>query len=251
MRHPVILSALLIILFSCRTLLVVSDVEKRNISNDSLVVAYNTEIADLVAPYRQNLQGDMSRVISISKEELIRSKPESKLTNLVADMLLNSGVAFCRITKQAFVPDVAYVNYGGLRASLPKGEITVGDIYQLMPFENEMVLLKLSGPTMEQFVEQIALRGGDGVAGMRLGIEGSRIGSLEVDGQEFERNKDYWVVTNDYIAAGGDDMSMLVNRKEMIETGLKIRDIIIESLESELRSGRRIQGATDGRIYYE
>ncbi len=251
MRNPVILITLLIILFSCKTPLVISDVEKANISNDSSVMAYNTTIAELVVPYRQNLEGDMSKVISISNEELTKSKPESKLTNLVADMLLNAGRTFCRLNNQDIVPDVAYVNYGGLRVSLPRGKITVGNIYELMPFENEMVLLKLPGITMDKFVQQIALRGGDGVAGMRLGIRENRVESLEVGGQEFDINKDYWVVTNDYIAAGGDDMSMLVDRKEFIKTGLKIRDMMIEELENEHQSGGRIQGILDGRIYYE
>lgn len=251
MRYPVILITLLIISFSCSTSRVISDVEHENISNDSSVMAHNTAVSDLVAPYRENLEGDMSKVISISNEELTKSKPESKLTNLVADMLLTAGTAFCRATNQDFAPDAAYVNYGGLRVSLPRGEITVGNIYELMPFENEMVLLKLPGTIMEKFVQQIALRGGDGVAGIRLGIEGSRIGRLEVGGQKFDINKDYWVVTNDYIAAGGDDMSMLIDRTEFIETGLKIRDMMIEGLESEHRSGRRIKGTLDGRIYYE
>ncbi len=251
MRYPFILIVLLIILSSCRTPLVISDVAKENISNDSSVVMRNAAVVDLLAPYRENLEGDMSRVVSISNEELTRSKPESKLTNLVADMLLNAGVAFCRATKQGFVPDVAFVNYGGLRVSLPRGEITVGDIYELMPFENTMVLIKLPGATMEKFVHQIARRGGDGIAGMRLRIDDGQIGSLEVGGEQFDINKDYWVVTNDYVAAGGDDMSMLVNREEFIETKRKIRDLMIEVLEREHRSGRRIQGILDGRIYYE
>jgi 2',3'-cyclic-nucleotide 2'-phosphodiesterase (5'-nucleotidase family) len=251
MRYSVILITLLIILFSCKTSLVVSDVAMDNISNDSLVFASNNTISELVRPYRENLEGDMSKVISISSEEFTKAKPESKLTNLVADMLLNSGIAYCRLSRQDFSPSVAYVNYGGLRVSLPRGEITVGNIYELMPFENEMVMLKLSGETMEKFVQQIAARGGDGVAGMRLGIVDDGIGQLEVDGKAFDIKKDYWVVTNDYVAAGGDDMSMLVNRKEFINTGLKIRDLIIESLEQQHQSGRRIQGKLDGRIYYE
>ncbi|KOH43633.1 5'-nucleotidase C-terminal domain-containing protein [Sunxiuqinia dokdonensis] len=251
MRYPFILIALLIILCSCNNQLVVSRVEANNISNDSLVMLSDADVAELVAPYRENLEGDMSRVISISNDDLVRAKPESELTNLVADILLETGVAFCQFANHDFMPDVAYMNYGGLRVALPKGEITVGHIFQLMPFENEMVLLKVSGETMEQFVQQIALRGGDGVAGMRLGIVDGRIGHLEVDGKAFDVKKDYWVVTNDYIAAGGDDMSMLANRKKFIETGLKIRDIMIERLELEHQRGRQIQGILDGRIYYE
>lgn len=251
MRYSFFLIGLLIILFSCNSSLVVSEIKKENISNEPTALYPDSSIIQLVLPYKQNLEGDMSKVISISNEELTKAKPESKLTNLMADFLLNAGNSYCNESNKGFVPDMAFVNYGGLRVSLPRGEITVGNIFELMPFENEMVLLKLTGKTMLEFAQQIAARGGDGVAGITLGIKDGAVGTFNVGGEAFDQNKDYWVVTNDYIANGGDDMKMLVDRKDFVSTGLKIRSLIIESLNNQYKAGNRIQVQLDGRIYNE
>lgn len=251
MRHPFILIGLLIILSSCATSLSVSDVETNNILNEPSDNATDSSIEELVAPYRKNLQEDMSKVIAVSSEELTKAKPESKLTNLIADLLLSSGIAYCRMNNKDFRPDMAFVNYGGLRVSLPRGQITVGNIYELMPFENMMVLLKLRGETMEEFIQQIAAQGGAGVAGIKLGIKSDEIGHLEIDGEPFAETREYWVVTNDYIAGGGDDMEMLTSPLKYINTGFKIRDLIIDGLSHEYKAENRIKVELDGRIYNE
>ncbi len=251
MRSTVFIIGLLIIMGSCKTSLNISDVEAQNIPVASTELSADSSIILMVMPYKLNLESDMSKVISISDEELVAEKPESKLTNLMADLILQSGVAYCKMNYKNFKPDMSFVNYGGLRSSLPKGQITVGDIYELMPFENTMVLLKVDGETMSEFVSQIASRGGDGVAGIRLRINDDSIGTLLVGGKPIDRSKDFWIVTNDYVAAGGDNMSMLLDRKQFISTGLKIRDVVIDSLNEQFKRGKRIQVELDGRMYYE
>lgn len=251
MRYPVFLIGLLIILFSCKSSLVITDVTEKNVHNESTDYLPDSSIISLVAPYKEKLEGDMSKVIAISDEKLIRQKPESKLTDLIANILMEAGDNYCKTNNKDFSPDVAFMNYFGLRSSLPEGKITVGDIFELMPFENMLVLLKVSGETMEQFVAKIAERGGDGVAGLKLGIKNNKVGTLTIGGKPFNKNEDYWVVTNDYIAGGGDGMKMLANRKVFINTGLKIRDVVIESLEKDYKAGKKIDVKLDGRIYNE
>ena len=252
MRYSFILITLLIISFSCKTPLSVSSVQMENISNQPSSFSDDSAIVRLVAPYRQSLEEDMSEVLAISSEELSKAKPESKLSNFVADLLMNSGKSYCRMNNKAFSPDMAFVNYGGLRTSLPRGEVTVGKIYELMPFENEMVLLKLPGATMMKFLKQVAARGGDGIAGVKLGIQAdSSISSLQIGGRTFNEAQDYWLVTNDYIAGGGDAMTMLAEATEYLGTGLRIRDLIIDSLKQNYKDGKRIRIELDGRFYYE
>ena len=251
MRYSVILLGLLIIFTSCKSLLVLSDVERENIQNEPTFYLPDSSIVLLVAPYKLNLDEDMSKVISVSTEELTKARPESKLTNLMADLLMQESILYINKNDENIVPDMAFVNYGGLRTSLPKGKITVGNIFELMPFENEMILLKLSGETMEQFVRQVAERGGDGISGVKLGIKDDQIAYCTIGGKPFNKDRDYWLVTNDYVAMGGDDMKMLLNRKEYLKTGLRIRDLIIENLSKRHQAGEDIQVQLDGRIYYE
>lgn len=251
MRYPVILTGLLIILFSCKSPLVITSVKEKNIHNESTDYLPDSSIISLVAPYKNNLEADMSKVIAISDEQLVRKKPESKLTDLIADIVMEAGDSYCKTNNKDFTPDVAFMNYAGLRSSLPEGEITVGDIYELMPFENVLVLLEVNGETMQQFVAKIAEHDGDGVAGIKLGIKNKKVSRLTIGGRPFNKNEDYWLVTNDYIAGGGDGMKMLANRKVFINTGLKLRDLVIESLEKDYKAGKRIDVKLDGRIYNE
>ena len=249
MRQTVILLGLLISLGSCKSTLSISSIEAKNIQNETAFYSPDSSIILLVAPYKEKLEEDMSKTISLSSEELTKAKPESKLTNLVADLLMEAGKSFSETKRKDAYPDAAFVNYGGLRTSLPKGKITVGNIFELMPFENELVLLKLSGKTMNEFIEKVAERGGDGVSGMKLGIKDGQIAHLTIGGKQLDSNKDYWLVTNDYIANGGDDMSMLADRKELVQTGYKIRDLIIDRLKDQYQAGKGIDLQLDGRFY--
>jgi 2',3'-cyclic-nucleotide 2'-phosphodiesterase (5'-nucleotidase family) len=173
------------------------------------------------------------------------------LTNLVADIILESGIAYCQDHNLKIVPDVSYVNYGGLRASLPQGNITVERIFELMPFENEIVLIKISGESFQLMAEKIAGRGGEGVAGMKLGIRNGKVSSLTTDGKPVDRTNNYWLVTNDYIANGGDQMNMFSNPVERINTGFKIRDVLLKALKDRYKRDGIIDVKEDGRIFNE
>jgi 2',3'-cyclic-nucleotide 2'-phosphodiesterase (5'-nucleotidase family) len=143
------------------------------------------------------------------------------------------------------------VNYGGLRASLPQGEITVERIFELMPFENEIVLIKISGESYLLMAEKIAARGGEGIAGMKLGIKNGKVSSLTTGGKPIDPTAAYWLVTNDYIANGGDQMSMFSNPVERINTKMKIRDVLIKSISDRYKKNGIIDVKEDGRIFNE
>ena len=194
---------------------------------------------------------DMSKLVAVSSTPLKKEKPESKLTNLIADILLESGTEYCKTMNLDIKPNASYVNYGGLRASLPKGEITVGNIFELMPFENEIVLIKISGESVQKMAERIAARGGEGVAGLILGIRNEKVGTLKIGGIGVNPANSYWLVTNDYIANGGDQMSMFLNAVERINTKMKIRDVLIQALGDRYKKDGIISVKEDGRIYNE
>lgn len=251
MRYSIVLSCILLLLVSCKSTLIISDVSVKNIQNRPNNFLPDSSIILLVAPYKSSIDKDMLQVISFSDKELTKAKPESKLTNLMADLLMEEGRSFIKMNNWNISLDMAYVNYGGLRTSLPKGEITVGNIFELMPFENEMILLQLTGENMAEFIQRIAERGGDGVAGITLGIRDGEITHCTIGGKAIDEKRNYWLVTNDYIAQGGDDMKVLLKRKEYLKTNMKLRDIIIDNLNNKYQSGNRIPVKLDGRIYNE
>ncbi|HAQ19279.1 MAG TPA: hypothetical protein DCR40_08630 [Prolixibacteraceae bacterium] len=243
--------AVILFLFSCSPQLSVHQINTHNISVDAFSVNPDSAIQVIVKPFRDSIAYDMSKLVAVSATPLVKGKPESKLTNLVADIILEAGTNYCISGNLNFRPDVSYVNYGGLRASLPQGQITVGHIFELMPFENEVVLIRISGESMLLMTERIAMRGGEGISGMKLGIRDEKVTSLLIGGKVIDPSASYWLATNDYIANSGDQMSMFANPEDRHDTKMKIRDVLIQILAEHYQRDGIIDVKEDGRIYNE
>ena len=211
----------------------------------------DSQLVSLYLPYKNILEKDMSRVIAVSAEEMIKERPESNLTNFLADMLLQEGKKIAAGLEQHLIPGISYYNYGGIRTFLPEGEITVGKIFELMPFENELVFIELSGAQVQEFLNIVAEKGGDSVGGVRFKIADSKAQNVEVEGNSLNENENYWLVTNDYVAAGGDGLEVFTRRRNFVPGHVKIRDVIIAHLEENNEKGREIGAKPDGRISYE
>ncbi|MDX9881060.1 MAG: 5'-nucleotidase C-terminal domain-containing protein [Prolixibacteraceae bacterium] len=222
----------------------------RNIPVTDSLSTENQILIELLSPYKQKLEADMSRVLAISDVEMIKGKPESNMTNFMADLLLEEARNYCKRNMME-APSASYVNYGGIRSTLPRGEISMQKVFELMPFENTMMLLKISGENFQKMADMIAQREGEGVAGIKMGIRDKSVSSLLVGGEKFDAGKSYWIVTNDYIAGGGDNMTMFLQPESLVSTGITIRDIIVSHLENKTKNGQHITAQADGRIFYE
>ena len=179
--------------------------------NDSTIIA-------MIAPYKIKIDSVMNDVLCISEVEMTKGRPESLLGNFVCDLCLQ---------QYTNLVDICVMNNGGLRSILPKGEITRGDIYKLMPFENELVILELDETSFVGLVDYLTSRGGEPFSGMR--IEKNFTGHLSADYSSainFNRGDKIRVLTSDYLANGGDKMWFFKD-KEQIKVGIKLRDAII------------------------
>lgn len=156
---------------------------------------------ELVAPYRADMQAEVERVIARAPEELREGRPEGRLGNLAADAMLHQA----RQLSGAPV-HMALTNNGGLRVPLGPGDITVSKVYELMPFENRMVVLTLSGTEVETLAEQLVARyGGEPIAGFSFSFdpETDAVANIRVNDRPLDRSADYRLVTSDYLADGG------------------------------------------------
>jgi len=241
----------ILLFLSCKATYVSSLSDSQNISVAENVSQLDSQLVQSYLPYKSILERDMQRVISFSDVELIKQKPESGLTNLLSDLLLKEGQNAASKNNLKIKPVVSFFNYGGIRASLPKGEITVGKIFELMPFENEMVFIQLTGDQLQQFYDVIAEKGGDSVGGVRFVISNDKAKNIVIGGENLVAGEKYWMVTNDYTANGGDGLQILAQHSELIGTGKKIRDVIISNLEEKQKEGEVLVANLDGRITNE
>ncbi len=189
--------------------------------------------------YKSQLDSAMNRVIAVANMDIHKGKPQSLLSNYTADILIEAGQD---LTQKPV--SIALVNNGGLRASINKGNVTVGDIFKVFPFENELVVLSLNGTDVMEFFKRMAAIGGEGLAGCELVVKDNKVQSLKIDGRPVDPNKDYWIATIDYLADGNSGMSVLLNAKERINVGTRLRDIMLEYVEQD----SVIQPVLDQRI---
>lgn len=210
MRNLIIINILLVlILQSCSQdyNIKTTDFQLIEVSNE-----VDSNIIKIISPYKSQLDIEMNEVICYTKSELKKGKPESKLGNFVCDlsMSITNGTA-----------DVCVFNNGGLRDIISKGDITIRDIYKVMPFENELVILDLNKNEFYDLLKYIIKRGGEPVGGLSIVEKKDTILS------SFNNDSIIRVLTTDYLANGGDKMKFFKN-KEQKKVGIKLRDAIIQ-----------------------
>lgn len=236
---------------SCKTNFVTTSSSTQNISVSNHQTNTDSQLVQIYLPYKNILEKDMNRVISISEKEMVKKRPESYLTNFLADLLLEEAKIDAKTSQLKIEPSISYFNYGGIRTSLPQGEVTVGKIFELMPFENEMVFLQFTGSQIQEFLNQLAKKGGDCLGGVRFVISNEKAKEITINGVKLDSSKKYWLVTNDYVAEGGDGLEVFTQRLEMIKSEKKIRDVLISNLERKQKNGEMLTAKLDGRIKYE
>lgn len=196
--------------------------------------------------YRDSLDRSMSAPVIWSSSAMTKGLPESALGNFVADACMNVALRYCSQMNIA-PPDFAMFNNGGLRAALPAGMITRGNIYELMPFENELVILELNDSLLQLVVNYIASRNGNPVSGIRLQIADSSNTMVTFTGKTNGSRMEYRMLTSDYLANGGDKMEFLSSLKQE-PLSIKIRDALFLELEKMNAAGDTLKPMTDGRI---
>lgn len=218
----------------------------------------NANISKLIQPYKTKLDAEMNEVLVISAEEFPKEsgKPETKLGNLVADLSFSVAYKLYNPSDKIDI-GLCMLNFGGLRTSLPKGEITRGKIFELMPFENELVVVSI---TKNKYIELIEYLGTNPQP-----ISGFTKFSFNSDGYKEYPDTEVWtenthpppkdyyikILTTDYLAKGGDNMTFFANPIKYEKVGIKLRDAIIQYCIEQHAQGKQLTGKIEGRIIYE
>lgn len=199
----------------------------------------------LLAQYKIIVDSTMNSVIGFSSERMEKGRPESLLSNLVADVLKQSSAELI-----GNPTDIGLINMGGLRSDLPKGDITRGDIFEILPFENSLCILTVNGETLKKLFNQIAYRRGEGISGAKLVLsKDSKLISATVGNEPIKDDKLYTIATVDYVAEGNDGMSALTNAQYRIcPPKATLRDIFISYVEEKAKNNEPISSKIEGRI---
>lgn len=202
-------------------------------------------LVDYYMPYKLRLDSMMKEVVAVSALEISKGRPEGPLNNLMADAMADAG-------RSGNIPfDIAYTNYGGLRVPLPKGNIALYNVFELMPFENMITTVQFSGTDMKQFFDYMAYMGGDPISGATYKISNKKALDIKINGQALDLNKTYRVLTSDYMANGGDGGAIFLKATGRKEYNIKLRDALLMYMKKQNREGKILNPGKDGRITVE
>ncbi|MFN8309749.1 MAG: 5'-nucleotidase C-terminal domain-containing protein [Chitinophagales bacterium] len=207
------------------------------------VRAFDAHIDSVIMPYRESLRKEMDEVVVESEAVFTKKQPESSLGNLLADIELKKAIDYTHAPV-----DFAIINYGGIRLpQLPQGNITVGKVYELMPFDNMLVVVELDGKSTALLFERMAEAGGVPLAGARFTVIDGKIKDITIGGQPFDESRTYRVALSDYLANGGDQLDFLKGKTQVASNKL-LRDAFIEGFREIKNRGEKIKPQLDGRV---
>jgi 2',3'-cyclic-nucleotide 2'-phosphodiesterase (5'-nucleotidase family) len=197
--------------------------------DSALVPVYGTfetsrEIDSIVKPYRDSLEKSMGIFLATADVDFTVGRPSSNLGNWVADAIFANQTKAVRLS----LPTCCLLNTGGLRSSLNKGKITLGDMYKLMPFDNEIVWVKLPGSSLISIENYLTQSGGEPIANALV-----RKGKFQINGWR-DTTSSFWVITSDYLLNGGDKMTFFKDATEVVHTGKLMRDALVEEAQYQV-----------------
>ena len=206
-------------------------------------------LAAYIAPYAAKIKASFGQPLVKAPQGLFRGRrgEENLLGYWVADTM-RTAAEHALDTPVRF----AITNSGGLRANLRPGQLKVEDIYELMPFENELVVVELTGAEVINVVrEGLLRRGGEPCSGVRVKVEGTPAkATLTItwsDGSPIDPAAVVKVATTDYLYGGGDSIPTLKKGRRPVTTGITLRQLLLDRCAALGKAGRDLLPPAPGR----
>lgn len=216
-----------ILILSGAGLLACSSYRLTHLSSSTLpldtLVQTDRSVEQLILPYRDSLKAEMSLFIATSPTDLIVGRPASSLGNWVADAIFVDQTKNIRLKQ----PVMCLLNTGGIRSTINKGDVTLGDMFRLMPFDNEIVWVELPSDALGDIESYFRKSTGEPISNATV-----RAGILKINGWRDTTSR-FWVITSDYLANGGDKMDFFKKRLAINQTGRLMRDALIDEARQQ------------------
>ncbi len=199
---------------------------------------FDERIARIVDKYNNQLKEEFAKVVGETLVNLVRNYNEES----------NVGNVICDAMRKAASADISFQNSGGIRTDINKGPITMELVYTLLPFDNVLVVMELTGEQVLKLLEQSAKleKGILQQSGLKVKYDmtksvGQRVVEVFVGDKPLELDKIYKVVTNDFLAAGGDNFITFKEGKNLVY-GDMLRDVFVEYLKKHSPISPGVEG---------
>jgi 2',3'-cyclic-nucleotide 2'-phosphodiesterase (5'-nucleotidase family) len=192
------------------------------------------EVSSFISPFKDSMERAMNIILAESSISMEVGRPSSLLGNWASDALFVNQTRTVKLSEPIF----CLLNTGGIRSSLGKGPVTLGDIFRIMPFENSVVWLRLPISSLDKIQYYLQQSGGEPISNASM-----MNGKLMVNGVT-EKTQFIWVITSDYLANGGDRMDFFQDAVERADKKTLLRDVFIE----EAKTQKKLIVSSENRI---
>ena len=225
------ISIILIFLYHCSE-------KKQNISNIEYQrieinedIEPNADIEKFIAPYTQKVNKDMDSVLAYSPKNYSKKDGQfnTAIGNFMADAVLQESQPIFK-SRTGLDIDMVLLNHGGIRSTIPKGNITTRTAFKVMPFENEVVVVALKGEQIFEMIDYLLRsKKPHPISGLKLEIDSDYdLLKAKINNEPIDKNKTYYVATSDYLFRGGDRMNFFATNENSYPLDYKIRNILID-----------------------
>ena len=231
MKNKFLFLLLSLIIFStCKDNLKVSKIEGKRISVDENLTS-NTAIEDYVKPYRERVQKDLDSTLAYAPNTYSKKDGElnTAIGNFLADAVLQmSDPVFKSRTGKNI--DFVVLNHGGIRSIISKGNITTRTAYEVMPFDNSVVVAPIKGQQIKDMLNYLSsVKRAHPISNFKIQLnEDYSIKEALINNSEIDYNKTYFVATSDYLYNGGDRMNFFKSKDSLYDINYKIRNLLID-----------------------
>ncbi|SFI08736.1 5'-nucleotidase C-terminal domain-containing protein [Halpernia frigidisoli] len=234
------------IITSCTSRINIANVEAQKNQVISSDLKDDPTFDKVIAPYKDKLAQTMNSVISHTNADLTKSGDNSNLGNLLADYTFEGASEWAKKNNKPAV-DAAVINIGGIRSTIGKGDVLLRHVYEVMPFENEVMIVKLKGSDLQGLFDYYATtQKNNPVSHLYIETDAGKITAETINDEKITAEKEYYIATSDYLALGGDSMNFF-KKGEMISTGIKLRDLFIQ----KFKANPEISAPNDVRILFK
>lgn len=193
-------------------------------------ISETQSIENFIAPYRKHIDEDLNTILAYAPENIDKKGAwQTKIGNLQSTVTLASANKVFGLRENKNV-DICLLNNGGIRSIINKGNITTRTAFELMPFENNLVVVSLKGEQILEMVNYIIKeKKPHPLAGMTFTIDKNDVAKdILVQKQPLDLQKIYFVATNDYLYNGGDNMNFFKKAIQLYDLDYKVRNVWID-----------------------
>ena len=245
-KHFVIIATILLAQ-SCRE----SVPKLRNIEGQRIQINYASiakdSVENVIAPYRNRINEVLDSVLAYAPKAISKTDGTLNSTagNLLADIVMHevNPVFAARTGKQI---DFVLLNFGSIRSVISQGDVTERTAYEVMPFENSIVIAELDGKAIRAMVSFLTKSSvAHPISGIQVIVDKNKsLQAVNIQGKPFDENRTYYVATSDYLVTGGDKMDFFKEYITLTDSDYLVRNILIDYFKKI----DTLRAATDDRF---